>query len=1049
MKTTSQFTIYDAAAGSGKTFTLVKEYLKILLQAKQVNYYKYILAITFTNKAVAEMKQRIIDNLISFSEEGFVKNPPDIAVIIASETGMDLAEINSKAKKIITHLLHNYSSFSVETIDSFNHRLIRTFARDLKLSGNFEVSLEIQNLLAEAVDLLISKAGENQKITKTLIDYTLEKTDDDKSWDISKDIAKASGLLFSENDLEAFEKIKKKSFDDFSVFKKELIKKHNFLVKRIKEIASETLQLIEEAGLEFTDFSRSSFPKHFQNLANGKFDIKFNNQWQLAIGETPLYTGGTLKKSPDIAATIDELTPVFEKNFKETKEFAREEKLIKAFLKSIIPLSVINLVNQEVESLKEEQNMLPITEFNRLINSEIKDQPTPFIYERLGEKYRHFFIDEFQDTSILQWQNIMPLVDNSLTQQYQDGQKGSLLLVGDAKQSIYRWRGGKPEQFIDLCNGKNPFSINATVFNLPTNYRSRKEIVTFNNEFFTFVSNHFGEEKHQAIYKTGNQQKQNNKEGGFVKFEFITPENKEEKHRLYAEKVHNTILHLLENGFQEKDICILTRKKDDGILLGTFLQEEGIAVVSSETLLLAHSPLVNFLVASLTLSLFPNSDQNKIIFLEFLYEQLAISKKKHTFFTSLMEEEKLLEFLKNKLDFTFTEMQSKSLYDSLEYCIRKFNLKEKADAYLFGFMDFAFEFGQKNNASKMAFLEEWELQIKKLSIPISEDVNGVQLMTIHRAKGLEFPVVIFPYADLNIYKEVDPKNWFKIEDEDLSFNETLIYSSLNSIEEFGEQGQEMHREIKNTYELDNLNLLYVTLTRAESQLYIFSEMPTNVSEKGIISYNQFFGEFLKQKGLWEDEKDIYEIGAFQPKDSKEKTLNIETVNPYYYSSPPEEYQLNVISKDASLWNTEAEKAIASGTLLHEMMERVIVETDIISVFEEIENDTEMTSEEKIILKESINAIVKHPELNRFFQPSEKVIMERKIITSEGNILIPDRLNFHPNGTVSIIDYKTGALNKKNENQINRYASALIEMGYQVSEKILIYSTSEGILVNKV
>ncbi|MFK5983311.1 MAG: UvrD-helicase domain-containing protein [Flavobacteriaceae bacterium] len=1049
MKTISQFSIYDAAAGSGKTFTLVKEYLKIILKAKQVGYYKYILAITFTNKAVAEMKQRIIDNLISFSEDDFTKNPPEMALLIASETGLDLSEINSKSKKIITHLLHNYSSFSVETIDSFNHRLIRTFARDLKLSGNFEVSLDIPNILAEAVDLLISKAGENPKITKSLIDYTLEKTDDDKSWDISKDIAKASGLLFSENDLDAIEKIKKKSFDDFLVFKKELIKKHRFLVKSIKEIASETLKLIKEAGLEFTDFSRSSFPKHFQNLANGKFTIKFNNQWQLAIGEVPLYTGGTLKKNPDVAATIDELTPVFKENFIETKKLANEETLINAFLKSITPLSVINLVNQEIEKIKEEQNVLPISEFNRLINSEIKDQPTPFIYERLGERYRHFFIDEFQDTSTLQWQNMMPLVDNSLTQQYPDGQKGSLLLVGDAKQSIYRWRGGKPEQFIDLCNGINPFSIKEKVFNLPTNFRSKKEIISFNNAFFTFISDYFGDEKHQTIYKTGNQQKINNKEGGYIKFEFISPENTEEKHELYAEKVLKTILHLKENGFQEKDICILTRKKNDGILLGAFLQKEGITVVSSETLLVAHSPLVRFLVACLTLSLFPDTDQNKIIFLEFLYKQLAITQKKHTFYAPLLNTERLTIYLKEKLGFSFSEMQSKSLYDSLEYCIQKFNLKEKADAYLYGFMDFTFEFGQKKNASKSAFLEEWELQVEKLSIPISEEVNGVQLMTIHRAKGLEFPVVIFPYADLDIYKELDPKNWFKIEDEDLSFNETLIYSYLGSIEEFGEQGKKMHQEIKNTYELDNINLLYVTLTRAESQLYIFSKKPKEIKDKGVTTYNQFFGEFLKQKGLWEDEKAVYELGAFQAKDTKTKILNIETVNSYFHSSPPEEHQLHVISKDASLWNTDAEKAIASGTLLHETMERVIVETDIISVFEEIKNNTEMTSEEKIILKESINAIVKHPDLNQFFQPSEKVILERKIITSEGNILIPDRLNFHPNGTVSIIDYKTGALNKKNKNQINRYASALIEMGYQVSEKILIYSTSEGILVNKV
>ncbi len=791
------FSIYDAAAGSGKTFTLVKEYLKILLISKQEGYYKYILAITFTNKAVAEMKQRIIEGLISFSEMDFVENPSDMALAIASETGLELKEIQLKSSKIITHLLHNYSSFSVETIDSFNHRLIRTFARDLKLSGNFEVSLDIKNLLAEAVDLLISKAGENQKITKLLIDYTLEKTDDDKSWDISKDIAKASELIFNENDAKHFKKLKKKRFDDFAVFKNHFSKKHKNHVEKIKEIANETLQLIEEAGLEFKDFSGSYFPKHFQNLANGKFDIKFNNKWQLAIGDLPLYTGGTLKKSPHIAATIDELAPQFEINFKETKKLAYEELLIKAFLKSITPLSVLNSVNQQIEDIKIDQNILPISEFNHLINSEIKNQPTPFIYERMGERYRHFFIDEFQDTSLLQWENLKPLIENSVSQEYTDKNKGSLMLVGDAKQSIYRWRGGLPEQFIDLCNDENPFPVEKKVFNLPVNYRSKKEIIDFNNDFFTFVSTHFSNSEHAELYKKGNQQNHTTKEGGYIKFDFLDYKRVEDAHEIYAEKVLETISHLLKNGFQEKDICILTRKKKDGILLGISLQENGITVVSSETLLLEHSPLVRFLINCLSLSLFPNNDEVKILFLEFLYDFLSIKKEKHSYFSSLIKEEDFTKYLFETFNFSFTQMHSQSLYNCLEYCIRTFQLNKVSDAYLYGLMDLVYEFQQKPTSSKISFLEEGELQKDKVSIPVSEEVNGVQLMTIHRAKGLEFPVVIFPYADLDVYDDRFPKNWFPVNEEGVNFDETLIYSSLGSIKEYGKKEKKfiIHNEV--------------------------------------------------------------------------------------------------------------------------------------------------------------------------------------------------------------------------------------------------------------
>ncbi len=1048
MNNSTPFSIYDAAAGSGKTYSLVKEYCKILLNAKDDNYYKYILAITFTNKAVAEMKQRIIDNLISFAEDDFADNPSDMAKDIVSETGLSLEEIQTKSKRIITHLLHNYSSFSVETIDSFNHRLIRTFARDLKLSGSFEVSLDIDKLLNEAVDLLISKAGESPEITKVLIDYSLEKTDDDRSWDISKDISKTAKLIFNENDTDHIKNLQTKKLDDFLEFKKRLVKKRKVLTKNIITIASETLKLIEEAGLEFLDFSSGYLPKHFVKLAKGDFKVNLNTQWIKNIDEKPLYSDKTLKKSPNNAAIIDELASLFLKNLKETKQFIIEESLLSAILKTITPLSVINLVNNEIETIKEEQNILPISEFNKLINAEIKDQPTPFIYERLGEKYRHFFIDEFQDTSKLQWKNIEPLINNSISQEYLDRQKGSLMLVGDAKQSIYRWRGGLPEQFIDLCNEINPFPVEKKVFNLPTNYRSRQEIVEFNNDFFTFVSNYLSNPQHKELYKTGNQQKHTNNKGGYVKMEFIDSKNKEESHEIYAEKALVTIKNLLENGFQEKDICILTRNKKDGISIGSYLQENKISVVSSETLLLDHSSLVQFLINCLTFSLYPNNDEVKINVLEFLHQYLAVEEEKHSYFVCLLKEGEFNNYLKETLDFSFSEMHSKTMYDSLEYCIRKFNLAAKADAYLFGFMDMVFEYELTSNSSKISFLEEWELQKEKASIPVSEQINGVQLMTIHKAKGLEFSVVIFPYADVKIYFEKSPSNWINLKDKKLGFDETHIETGLNSIKEFGKQGEEIYQKQRETLELDNLNLLYVTLTRAVKQLYIFTNKPTAIKEK-VNTFNQYFGEYLKSKNIWEEDKMVYEFGSFQKNDTNQKPSDVISISPFYYSSSPETHNLKVISKDATLWDTEVEKAIFSGTIVHEAMEKVIALDDIPSVFEALDVKVTLTFEEKETVKNTITAIVNHPELNRFYNTSDIIKVESKIISKEGTILIPDRINIHPDNSVSIIDYKTGGFNKKHENQINAYGFALSEMNYTVSEKILIYSSSEGIVINKV
>ncbi len=249
--------------------------------------------------------------------------------------------------------------------------------------------------------------------------------------------------------------------------------------------------------------------------------------------------------------------------------------------------------------------------------------------------------------------------------------------------------------------------------------------------------------------------------------------------------------------------------------------------------------------------------------------------------------------------------------------------------------------------------------------------------------------------------------------------------------------------------MDNINLLYVTLTRAEQQLYIISKSPSVVKEDGIKNYNQFFSEFLRLKGLWNDTQEVFEIGKFQNNSNKKTPARTKTLSPYYYSSPPEDHQLYVATKEASLWNTEAEKAISSGTLLHDTMEKIKSTNDLVSVFEEVENRSDLNSDEKEELKRTVTSIVNHSELKRYFNPSENVIMERKIITSEGVILIPDRLNFYENNSVSVIDYKTGSFNKKHEKQLNSYGKALSEMGYSISEKTLIYTTSEGIVINKV
>lgn len=1053
MKDSAPFKIYNASAGSGKTFTLVKEYISRILSSKNAAYYQNLLAITFTNKAVAEMKKRILENLVSFSSPKAATDPPEMLVQIAKSLQLSTEEIRLQSSKIVKHLLHHYASFSVETIDSFNHRVIRTFARDLRLTANFEVSLDTPNLLAEAVDQLIHKAGEDPKITKVLLDYALAKTDDDKSWDISKDIVSASGILFNENESIHVARLKKKTLADFDCFKKQLQDRKKSFSEKILKITSDTLKLIDESGLEHTDFKGGYFPKYLVKVANGDFSIKFTSAWHATIGEKPLYTNTTLKKAPHISNTIDELTPAFVENFKATKALIYQYRLLDSILKSINPLSVINLVQKEVEAIKKDKNILPISEFNALINTEIKNQPVPFIYERLGEKYQHFFIDEFQDTSQLQWENLTPLISNAISQFDTSEGKGSLLLAGDAKQSIYRWRGGVPEQFMSLCGNDNPFpSSEKKVLTLETNYRSRKQIIDFNNNLFSFIATHFGDTVHRKLYEDGNSQECNTKKGGFIRLSFIEGAVKKEQDEMYAERILETIKELKTRGFKENDICILTRNRKDGIAIGSYLMAHEIAVISAETLLLQSSSLVQCLLDTLKLSMYPENEQVKVSLLDFLHNYLSLTIDKHQFFSSLLktsgrEFEMRLSDYGILLDLAL--LQSYTIYESCEYIIRQFKLFEHPDAYLFSFMDFVFEFEQTPLANKISFFENWERKKDKTSIPANEGTMAVQLMTIHKAKGLEFPVVLFPFADLNIYDSRFDFIWYPLSpDMGFNFDEAHI-KYTKELSDYSDLGATIYKEHQHKLELDNLNLLYVTLTRAAEELYVFAKKPTATENDKLLTYNQFFSAFLKSQGSWSETKSIYEFGTPAQRDISTVTEAVVQEIPSYIAISPNDHALKIVASNESITRTESQRAISEGNVLHDIMAEIYTSKDIATVFETIKERAIIPSKEIESLCSKITSIVEHPLLSEYYKESCSVLNEREIITATGMLLRPDRLNFKEDNSVTIIDYKTGVPNYYHEDQINSYALALEEMGHPISERLLVYTNQDKIVINKV
>ena len=1052
------FSIYDASAGSGKTYTLVKEYLKIILTSPKNDAYRNILAITFTNKAVHEMKSRIVGSLSEFAKDEPSQKALDLMWDLVKDTEdwevkLSLNVIKTKSQQIIKHIIHNYAAFDISTIDKFTHKVIRAFAHDLNLPMTFEVTLDTENLLTEAVDAIIALAGEDETLTKLLIDFTMEKTDDDKSWDVSREILETGRLILNENNRNEILQFQDKSIGEFVEIKKKLGEICKESEKETVVFAEEALLLIEKNGIDTKSFSRGTFPNHLVSIRDGKFNPKnktFHEFEDIAINKTAKDRALIEQIIPDLLVLLDKVYKVFEKiNF------------YKAFLKNITPLSLLNTVSNELAKIQEEQNVLSISEFNAIIQREIQNQPAPFIYERLGERYRHFFIDEFQDTSEMQWKNLIPLIDNALSGQDDYGNKGTLMIVGDPKQSIYRWRGGKAEQFIELSKDENPFNNpDKKIEHLDKNYRSYSQIIDFNNDFFRLIASEFEQEDYKDLYENHSHQYTNAKTGGYVNISFIPKteetENEEEilgKTELYLLATLETIQKVLLEGFEYKDIVILTRKRDQGIAIANYLTEEGIPLLSSETLMVQNATEVRFVIHFLRY-LKNNADLEwKACFLYYiavnLQEQLAV----HDFIANGMQQTKEEDFEQWLMSFdislSFQNIRKKSLYEAVELIVLKFLSppevsglsKGEGNAYIQYFLDIVLERDVRNQAGIADFLDFWEKNGHKYSIPSPEGNNAVRIMTIHKSKGLEFPVVIMPFAEEDYGRKPKDKLWLDAEEMDLEMPKVLIDNS-SAVEGFGENAKKVFGQKKQEELLDNINVLYVALTRAEEQLYVVSNM--NLTSKGEVKQgdmSSFFVNYLMNKGLFEESKLEYEFGDKTKLSLPDK--HIDASRPIVsVGKVLEPKKVKIAQREALMWGTHQQESIEYGNVIHEVMSFVKTKSDVdVAVEKAVENGL-IHEEQKTKVLTTIWKVVNHESLASFFVDANEVLNEQTVIQKEGRIIKPDRIVIDKNKEVLLLDYKTGAYQAKYQKQLEEYQEAIELMGLKVFQKVLVFIGEE-------
>jgi ATP-dependent exoDNAse (exonuclease V) beta subunit len=1039
------FQVYNASAGSGKTYTLTKEYLKILLVATDNDTYKKILAITFTNKAVEEMKSRIIESLIAFTKAEVSEKTANFMQEIASEIKLDVSTIQQKSRKILKNLIHNYAAFDISTIDKFTHRIIRTFTHDLNLPTNFDVTLDTDELLKNAIDVVVAKAGEDEELTQILINFAKSKTDDDKSWDVTLDLYEVSRLILNEEHFFNFGKLSDKSVDDFSKIAEKIKLKIESNKLKIKENAKFILDDFTANNLTEEDFDRKTFYNHVANLFNEKAtEYDFVNEKEI----------GVPKKSNN-SEVVRRLAPTWKEKLTLIYKAKTENALFDLIIKNMIPLSLINVIYKEYKQLQEDQNVLSISDFNTIIHNEIKDQPAPFIYERLGDRYRHYFIDEFQDTSQLQWENFIPLIDNALASEDLDGTKGSLMIVGDPKQSIYRWRGGKAEQFIDLSTNVNPFSNKEkSVENLPKNYRSYSEVIDFNNQFFQFLSEEFTNEAYQKLYKETASQETNEKTGGFVSVTFLDDtieineeiaddESITEKDKQYLSKTLEIIQQSLENGFDYSDIVLLTRKTKNGVLLANFLTENNIPIISSETLLIQNASEVKFIINFLEYLDSSNNQESKINWLYFVATTKVDKDKIHDFIVTAkdLSETDLQKYLASyNCEISFENCRKKSLYEAVENIVNVF-LKEKTTiSYVQYFLDLVLERNVKYQTSIADFLEYWKKSGFKQSIPSPEGEKAIRIMTIHKSKGLEFPVVIYPFAD----DSLNPRSnniWIPMEDESVDMPQALVKNN-KILEKYSDTTQEIYQTKSQEEILDTINVLYVALTRAEEQLHIISSY--KITTKGEISTSKtlasYFINFLTQKANFSLEQKEYVFGSSkrnsQPKLFTKNKAEIQSVRKALDFS-----SIRIAKKEALMWGTLQQDAIEFGNIIHQILSYITTKNDLQSALTKSLDEGLIQQSQKSIFEDKIKQIIYHPELEAFFNPNYTVFTEHNIISPNEINLKPDRLVIH-NLEAFLIDYKTGAQDEKHKKQIENYVRVIEKMNLKVTKKVLLYIGEE-------
>lgn len=1030
--------IFNASAGSGKTYSLVKSYLKLLLKdGSHSSRFGEIIAMTFTNKAALEMKIRIIKALNELSYPGnFGKKSDDYAIEIGNELGVNPEEIHVRAKALLRTILHQYEDFNVMTIDKFNLRLIRSFSRDLDIAHDFDIILNEDVILEQIVDQLLNDLGNNPELTKLAFKYAESKIDDGDGWNFRKQLIEFSKILTKEKNFEQLETLKEIDFsiENYKTLKFEAKQILDSFISKCKDVHT----LVQNAGITYDDLpSKSVLGKRIDKLAT----------YTDFPSRTPIKTGGL-----DGIFTPKNLESIEKENAKkEYLPLAIQQALLgiheeylklfgqystyRIYLKNYFNMALLKFLSSALSDVKSKEHLIRISEFNALITNLVANEDAPFIYERLGTRFKHFLLDEFQDTSRLQWLNMTPLVYESISNNNDN------LIVGDPKQSIYRFKNGVAEQFVALPGLYNPegnqmihsrsdyFKEMGEVENLEDNWRSATEIVEFNNQFFEHLKQKLPGNL-SDFYHSVHQNPKANKTG-FVKV--VSGEmDKTELETNEFQGILSAIEECVKDGFKYGDICILGTQNNQCSDWANQLINLGYKVVSVDSLSMESDPNVRMLLKYFKLRLFPNEQNEMKQFAEAYCQvnQLSIEHFRSYFKTITKEDGKTFsiflskEFIKDHFaDENAFYFKYESLYDLGQVTFQLFQLHELKNPYLHHFADLLHAFEQKFGSDIQYFLDNYNADKSNLSVQIPESDDAIKIMTIHKSKGLEFPVVIIP--SLRKLKS-KPTGSFLI-----PTDQFLLYSELSKSSP-NESILALTSEETNSILLDNVNLLYVGMTRPESRLYLYNYY----SETGFAEYvNELFSDLHKG----EDELTIAEKGSKTKYQHEAST----TKDAFFIPSSAQDYlwfpDIALIDKEELKSESVLSDEQRFGNQFHELVSTIHSSEEIAYAVTKGIQEGRIEIQFKQQLIRELSELFQNSAYTGLFFNAKDILDEQSIIVSEAEELRPDKIIVHENSTY-IIDYKTGVPNSKHQKQVSAYKLALENIGYPNVQCYLYYTS---------